>query len=129
MENKKMNPIGWFEIYVNDMDRATGFYEQVLNIKLQDMPMPGDQSLQMRAFPGEMENAGASGTLVKMEGANVGAGGTMIYFVCEDCAVEESRVVAAGGKICQSKMSIGEYGFCSIVSDTEGNAIGLHSMK
>ena len=129
MESKKMNPIGWFEIYVNDMDRATGFYEQVLNIKLQDMPMPGDQPLQMRAFPGEMENAGASGTLVKMEDANVGAGGTMIYFVCEDCSVEESRVVAAGGKICMPKMSIGEYGFCSIVSDTEGNSIGLHSMK
>jgi uncharacterized protein len=29
----------------------------------------------------------------------------------------------------QPKMSIGDYGFCSIVMDTEGNTIGLHSMK
>ncbi len=27
------------------------------------------------------------------------------------------------------KMSIGEYGFIALVYDTEGNLIGLHSMK
>lgn len=129
MKNKKFNPVGWFEIYVTDMDRAAKFYEQVFNIQLQDMPAPPDNNIQMKAFPGEMENAGASGTLVKMEGAIVGSGGTLIYFGCEDCAVEESRVVTAGGKICQPKMSIGDYGFCSIVGDTEGNTIGLHSLK
>ena len=24
-----INPVGWFEIYVNDMPRAKAFYEQV----------------------------------------------------------------------------------------------------
>ena len=28
------NPVGWFEIYVKDMDRATKFYESVLGTKL-----------------------------------------------------------------------------------------------
>jgi uncharacterized protein len=54
-------------------------------------------------------------------------GSTMIYFSCEDCATEEARVVAAGGKIERPKMSIGEYGFISLIWDTEGNMIGLHS--
>ncbi|MCD8538432.1 MAG: VOC family protein [Leadbetterella sp.] len=126
----KFNPIGWFEIYVEDMDRATKFYEEVLKIKLEDLPMPGDESgMQMRSFPGGMENPGATGALVKMEGMESGGGGTLVYFVCEDCAVEESRVEGAGGRVVQAKMSIGEHGFCSMVTDSEGNVIGLHSMQ
>ncbi len=119
----------WFEIYVDDMDRATKFYETVLQLKLQDMSDPTNQSMQMRAFPGETMNPGAAGTLIKMEGAKAGGSNVIIYFGCEDCSVEESRVEAAGGKVCKSKMSIGEFGFCSIVTDPEGNTIGLHSMK
>ncbi len=124
------NPVGWFEIYVEDMDRATKFYEEVLKVKLENLLMPGDESgLEMRAFPGGMENPGSTGALVKVEGMKSGGNSTIVYFVCEDCAVEESRVEAAGGKVDRSKMSIGEYGFCSLVFDSEGNMIGLHSMQ
>lgn len=83
----------------------------------------------MRALPGEMHYAGATGALVQMEDAQVGSGGTIIYFGAEDCAIPESKVEAAGGKICVPKMSIGAYGFCSIISDSEGNTIGIHSLK
>ena len=61
------------------------------------------------------------------EGAKPGIGGTLVYFSCADCGVEESRVEKAGGQIMQAKFSIGEYGFVSLVSDTEGNMTGLHS--
>jgi predicted enzyme related to lactoylglutathione lyase len=27
----KTNPVGWFEIYIQDMDRAKKFYESVLH--------------------------------------------------------------------------------------------------
>ena len=30
----KTNPVGWFEIYVEDMDRAKLFYESVFKVKL-----------------------------------------------------------------------------------------------
>ncbi|GAB3414036.1 VOC family protein [Niabella aquatica] len=129
MEHQKFNPVVWFEIYVDDMERATKFYEAVLNIKLEQMSDPTDQSMQMKSFPGTMEWHGTNGALVKMEGMKAGGSNVVIYFGCEDCAVEASRVEAAGGKICQAKLPIGEFGFCSIVSDTEGNTIGLHSMK
>jgi predicted enzyme related to lactoylglutathione lyase len=36
--------------------------------------------------------------------------------------------VAAGGRIQKPRMSIGQYGFISLVVDTEGNMLGLHSM-
>jgi predicted enzyme related to lactoylglutathione lyase len=53
--------------------------------------------------------------------------GTLVYFICTDCAVEESRVVGAGGSVERPKFSIGPYGFIALVKDTEGNLIGLHS--
>jgi len=64
-----------------------------------------------------------------MEGFKAGGNSTLIYFSCEDCAVEESKVEAAGGRIQKPKMSIGEYGFISLAIDSEGNMFGLHSMK
>jgi hypothetical protein len=42
--------------------------------------------------------------------------------------VEEARALAAGGRLQKPKMSIGPYGFISLVIDTEGNMLGLHSM-
>ena len=125
------NPVVWFEIYVQDMPRAQAFYEQVLAKKLDALPMPeGDESgLQMLAFPAEMENGGAGGALVKMEGVPSGGMGTLVYFGCEDCAVEQGRVEKAGGKVHQAKFSMGEFGHCALIVDTEGNMVGLHSMK
>lgn len=126
---KSKNPAVWFEIYVDDLERAKKFYEQVLEVKLQELATPGDgeQEMQMLAFPMEMEEDGASGALVKMDGFDVGKNSTIIYFRSEDCAIEEKKIPEAGGKIFKSKMSIGEYGFIVLGYDTEGNLIGIHS--
>jgi uncharacterized protein len=123
------NPVVWFEIYVDDLARARKFYESVLDVNLDILGDPNDTSIEMLSFPSDMEKYGASGALVKMEGFRSGGNSTLIYFACEDCAVEESRVEAAGGQIQKPKMSIGEYGFISLAIDSEGNMFGLHSMK
>ncbi len=123
------NPVGWFEIYVEDMDRAKQFYESVLSIKLEVLPVPEGSNVDMLAFPSNMEGYGATGALVKMEGVPSGGNSTQIYFSCEDCSTEESRVIERGGQVQQAKMSIGEYGFCTMAVDTEGNTFGLHSQK
>lgn len=125
----KTNPIVWFEIYVQDMARAQRFYEAVLQVKLAPLGDPNDTGMEMKAFPAEMDRTGAGGTLVKMDGVPSGGNSTLVYFDSEDVALEESRVEAAGGRIQRKKMSIGEYGFISLVFDTEGNLFGLHSMK
>ncbi|QYJ76723.1 MULTISPECIES: VOC family protein [Shewanella] len=123
------NPIAWFEIYVNNMDRAKAFYEAVLDIKLEALQVPEEPGFSMWSFPADMENYGASGALVHMPGFEAGGNSTLVYFACDDCALEESRVAAAGGTVQREKMSIGQYGYISLAIDTEGNMLGLHSMK
>jgi len=124
------NPIAWFEIYVQDMPRAKAFYEAVFQGELNYLPNPNLKTfpdLEMLAFPSSMENYGATGALVKMAGYPSGGNSTLVYFACEDCAIEAARAATNGGSIFKEKMSIGEYGFIALVYDTEGNMIGLHS--
>jgi len=123
-----MNPVGWFEIYVNDLPRAAKFYQEVLKKPLSKLDAPSSD-LQMMSFPMEKDASGATGALVKMDGVKAGGNSTLVYFVTQDCAVEASRVEAAGGKIMKPKFAIGPYGFIALAYDTEGNMFGLHSMK
>jgi predicted enzyme related to lactoylglutathione lyase len=129
MRSTKMNrnPVGWFEIYVDNLERAKKFYESVLGVALTKLeaPLP---DLEMFAFPMDMQAAGASGAIMKMKGFPAGGNGTLVYFSCKDCAVEGARVEAAGGKIQKPKTSIGQYGFMILAVDTEGNMFGLHSL-
>ncbi len=127
---KTENPVVWFEIYVNDLKRAKTFYEDVLKINLSELGDPTEENFKMLAFPSDMESKGkASGALVYFKGMEAGGNSTIVYFGSEDCSIEEGRAVEAGGEVFRSKMSIGEYGFVSLVKDTEGNIIGIHSMK
>jgi predicted enzyme related to lactoylglutathione lyase len=121
------NPVGWFEIYVQDMDRAKRFYESVFQTTLTRLGAPG-MEMDMWSFPGDMNSYGTPGALVRMAGVPSGGNTCMVYFSCKDCAVEEARAAATGGRVHKSKMSIGEYGHIALVLDTEGNMIGLHSM-
>lgn len=123
-----MNAIGWFDIYVSNMDRAVAFYEAVLATKLEAMGDPTGES-QMMSFPADMSVYGAGGALTKSAHAGPGVGGTIVYFMSEDVAIQEGRIEAAGGAIVRPKFSIGEFGFITLCMDTEGNMIGFNSMK
>ena len=122
----KNNPVGWFEIYVQDMPRAKTFYEHVFAVQLQKLD---SSELEMWAFPMQENGAGAMGTLVKMDGCPSGGNSTLVYFTCADCAVEAKRAKENGGQVFKDKFSIGQHGFIALVCDTEGNMIGLHSMQ
>lgn len=78
------------------MERAKKFYEAVFQVKLEHLDNP---EIEMWSFPMNMENTGASGALVKMEGFPSGGHGTLVYFSCVDCGTEAGRVVKAGGRI------------------------------
>ncbi len=126
------NIICWFEIYVGDLDRAKKFYSAVLGTRFTDAEqVPGDAAGDMKmSFFSSPENQGVSGALIEMPGAKPGGGpNTMVYFPCADCAVETARVEAAGGQVKDPKMNLGEFGFCSVCIDTEGNFFGLYSME
>ena len=120
------NPVGWFEIYVQDMGRAKAFYETVFDVELEKL---NDEQPELWKFPQSMTGYGASGALASVEGMPSGGNSTLVYFTCEDCADELSRVVPAGGKVMKEKFPIGEYGFIALALDPDGNMIGLHSMQ
>jgi predicted enzyme related to lactoylglutathione lyase len=122
----RTNPVCWFEIYVQDMPRAKAFYEGVLEVRLEKLNSP---EVDMWAFGMDDKTAGAGGALVYMPGFPSGGNSTIVYFACDDCAVEEARVQRFGGRVERPKFSIGEYGFISLACDTEGNMIGLYSQK
>jgi uncharacterized protein len=120
------NPVGWFEIYVQDMGRAKAFYQSVFGVELSQLESPG---MEMWAFPMKPDGTGASGALVRMAGFGSGGTSVLVYFSCTDCAVEAAKAAKAGGRVQKEKMSIGQYGYIALVVDTEGNMIGLHSIK
>ena len=119
------NPFRWVEIYVDDMERAKKFYQEVFKTELTQLENPEPE---MWAFPMSRDILGAAGALVKVEGFAAGRNSVIPYFGCEECSVEAARVEEAGGKIHKRKFSIGQYGFIALVTDTEGNMIGLHSV-
>lgn len=126
------NIICWFEIYVKDIERAKKFYHEVLGTEFIDQAAPGDAPLHMKmAMFSSPENQGVSGALIEMGGKDNSdyALNTLVYFPCMDCAIETSRVEEAGGRVKDYKMSLGEFGYCSICIDTEGNFFGLFSMQ
>lgn len=119
-----MNPVCWFEIYVQDMTRAKAFYEAVLQVTLTPLNPSGPE---LWAFPQSLTGHGSGGALARMEGMPSGGNSTLVYFSCTDCSVEAGRVAAAGGRILKEPFSIGEYGSIALAFDTEGNLFGLHA--
>ncbi len=121
---KNENPVCWFDIYVSNLERAKKFYETVFNINLVDLPAEwGKQA----TFPFDNQGTNATGALVEKTSYVANDNNTIVYFSSVDCISEESRVEAAGGQLIKSKTPIGEFGFISLIADTEGNTIGLHS--
>jgi predicted enzyme related to lactoylglutathione lyase len=123
----KTNAINWFEINTADFARAKAFYEAILQAPLTEVscgPTP------MAIFPYTQEK-GVGGALVHMpECGAPGAGGTLVYLNVEgDLDGVISRVAGAGGEIVKPRFGIGEHGFIAIIRDTEGNVVGLHSLK
>lgn len=123
---KKINPVNWFDIHVSNLEAAKTFYESIFNIKLVDFPTEfGKQS----GFPFDPKGQNITGALVEKKDYTPSNNNTVICFESVDCTTEEGLVEKAGGKIIRSKMSIGQFGFVSMLMDIDGNTIGLHSTK
>jgi predicted enzyme related to lactoylglutathione lyase len=116
------NAINWFEIFVSDLDRATGFYQKVLGVDLRREDFGG---MPMAVFPYQ---GGVGGALVRNARRSPGDGGSLVYIDATgklDACLE--RVAAAGGSVLTPKTDIGDPGFIALLRDSEGNTVGLHS--
>ena len=119
------NPVGWFELPVNDMQKAKRFYESTFGYSLQN-PIELNGFL-MSFFPMARQGTGAAGSLIQGPGYAPSHRGTLIYFSVEDIPPIEKKIAQNGGKVHKPKFSIGQYGFISICEDSEGNRIALHA--
>ncbi len=125
-----LHSVSWFEIPTIDLDRATNFYENILDVKMIPMEIPG---FNMRIFPTDDPFNSISGALVKTQPGFYQPSetqGVLLYLNGNpDVQIILDRVETAGGKISVPKTQISEeHGYMAVIIDTEGNRIGLHSV-
>lgn len=118
--------LSWFEIPANNFARAKAFYEAVLGRAIEPMVM-GPVTM---GFLSSDPNA-VGGAIVHGDGGTPSKQGTIIYLNGgDDLAPMLARVERAGGAVAVPKTEIGnDFGFFAHLIDTEGNKIGLHSMR
>lgn len=123
---KPVNAVNWFEIPVVDYNRAAAFYSTILGVKLAFMEFGGTKMGMIQG-----KNGGVGGAIVQGNDYMPTDKGALIYLNGgSDLSKILSRVETAGGRIMVPKTMITkEYGYMAIFFDTEGNKIGLHSMK
>ena len=120
------NALNWFEIPVSNFDRAKSFYEKVLGTSIEKMEM-GPVTMGMLSTD---QNA-VGGAIVHGDGGAPSKNGTLVYLNGgDDLAPLLARVQQAGGTVMVPKTEIGnDFGFFAHFMDSEGNKVGLHSMK
>lgn len=118
--------LSWFEIPVTDFARAKAFYETVLGISIETMPMGPCTMGFLSSDPTVV-----GGAIVQGDSATPSQSGTTVYLNGgEDLASMLARVEQAGGSVATPKTDIGnDFGFFAHFIDTEGNKVGLHSMQ
>jgi uncharacterized protein len=121
------NAISWFEIPVDDFDRAKEFYSTIFDYKMPEMTMG---PVRMGILLYDQENGGVGGAIVEAEEGYIPSrlgpkvylnGGNNLYNVL-------NRVEDAGGKRATPKFLVAPgMGYVASFIDTEGNEIYLHS--
>lgn len=117
-----MNPVGYFEIPVQDFERAVGFYSTVFGYTF---IMGNVDNLEMAFFPFDSSKGGITGALVQGDVYKPTIEGVIIYFNTHSIDAILNKVLQHGGEILYPKTSVGEYGFVAEFKDCEGNRIAL----
>ena len=120
--------IRWFEIPVDDFDRAKMFYSRLFDYEMPEMPMGPSR---MGFFPFDQTTAGIGGAIVKVDDFLPARQGSLVYLNGgDDLTPILMRVEDAGGKVLLGKTLITpEIGCYATFLDTEGNKVGLFSAR
>jgi predicted enzyme related to lactoylglutathione lyase len=124
-----VNTLNWFEIPVNDFDRARQFYSRLFDYEMRDI-LAGPNR---RGFlPHDEQGGGIGGAIVHGPDYIPSQRGCLVYLNAgDDLDIVLARVPDAGGQVVQDKAPVSEeneLGYYAIIRDTEGNRIALHSM-
>lgn len=114
------------EVPANDIDRAISFYSNVLDLEIEKMAFEG---MEMGILP--YENQMVTLLIAKGEGFVPSSSGTTVYLDAgEDLQPTLNKVEKNGGKIIIPKTPhADESGFFAIFTDSEGNNMGLNSLR
>jgi len=120
------NLISIYEIPATDINRAVNFYQSLLDLQIEVIDMQG---VKMGLLPSE--NQAASGVITVGEGYQPSSTGVVIYFNAgDDLQNLLDKVEQSGGSIVVPKTFIDEEnGYFAHILDSEGNKVGLHSLK
>ena len=120
--------VQWFEIPVHNFDNAKKFYEAIFDYQMPEMPMG---EARMGILLHDQQGGGVGGAIVAGTGRAPAASGSMVYLSAgNDLNTVLNRVPKAGGSVVVPKTAIApEHGYFAIFQDTEGNHVGLHSLK
>lgn len=118
------NPVVYFEIPVNDIDRAIKFYYAVFGFEFEKEVIHNNE---MAFFPLKDNDLGISGALAKGEIYKPTKDGTLLYFQTEHIQQTLNLAVQNGAEILFPITSNGEWGCVAEFEDCEGNRIALRS--
>ena len=115
--------IAMFEIPATDISRAINFYQNLLEIQIEQMEVEG---MKMGVFPYEGELV--TGVIIKADGYKPSADGVTIYLNIEESLEKVlGRVESNGGKIVLPKTAHeDESGYFAMFLDSEGNKLALN---
>ncbi len=119
------HPVFYFEVPVTNMDRATVFYEKLLDIKLTRQTVDG---YEMALFPFAEGSAGATGALAKGDVYRPSKEGVIVYFQVKDIRATVAKAETMGQLIIYPVKDIGAAGLVAEVEDSEGNRLALSQL-
>jgi hypothetical protein len=109
-----------YEIPVVELESAIGFYERVLETRLERATIDG---LDMALFPEAV--GGASGALVKGETYVPSRDGTRVYLRVASVRETLARAVSAGGRVLYEARAVTPTAIVGEFEDLEGNRVAL----
>jgi predicted enzyme related to lactoylglutathione lyase len=115
-----MNRVYYFELPVDDFDRATKFYESVFNWKVTKSERPSGPYYSVKT--GESDEPGINGSFFKKE-----EGWDKISNVIhvKDIDASIAAIVRLGGTITFEKTTINGVGYLAYFKDPSGNTFGM----
>lgn len=118
------NFVSIIEIPALEINRASKFYESLLTIDIEVIPMQGTQ---MGLFPSD--GLSPSVVITQAEGYVPSEAGVLVYLNGgDDLTMILNKVEKSGGKVVLPKTFIdSENGYFAWFLDSEGNKMGLHS--
>ena len=120
--NSKNNRAVWFDIPVAELDRANAFYAAVLDCGVDAVNVEGME------FSVIEHKDGNGGCLVPKPEEISSEKGLLLYLNVNGRIRDAvAKVKQHGGQVVDDVHSIGPHGFRSIVIDSEGNRVALHS--